>query len=147
VSLTKVSGGTYRATCTTRVLPAGRDTITAVYPGDASYATSTGRLTQTVNRAPTMLTASVRLSPQLAFVLTATLTASGRPLSGQPVSFSTGHTHLCTPHTGTRGVATCLLTGPQTRLAEQGNVAIRASYPGSASYRPSSATAALPRFP
>src|SRR6266704_7089851 len=34
-SLTKVSGRTYRATCTTRTLPAGRDTITAVYPGDA----------------------------------------------------------------------------------------------------------------
>jgi YVTN family beta-propeller protein len=146
-SLTKVSGRTYRATCTTRTLPAGRDTITAVYPGDASYARSAGTLTQTVTRAATALTASIGLSPREAFTLTATLTASGRPLSGQPVSFSTGPTHLCTPHTGTRGVATCVLTGPQTRLAEQNNVAIRASYPGSASYRPSSATAALPRFP
>ena len=146
-SLTKVSGRTYRATCTTRTLPAGRDTITAVYPGDASYATSAGLLTQTVTRAPTALTASIGLTPQLTFTLTATLTASGRPLSGQPVSFSTGPTHLCTPHTGTRGVATCVLTGPQTRLAEQDNDTIRASYPGSTNYRPSSATVIPPRFP
>jgi DNA-binding beta-propeller fold protein YncE len=48
VSLTPVGGLTYRATCTTRALPAGRDTITAAYPGDAGYAPSTGRLTQTV---------------------------------------------------------------------------------------------------
>jgi len=143
-SLTTVSGRTYQATCTTGTLPAGRDTITAVYPGDASYAASAGMLTQTVTRAPTALTASVRLSLQLAFILAATLTASGRPLSGQPVSFSTGPTHLCTPHTGTRGVATCLLTAAQTLLAEQDNDTIRASYPGSANYRPSSATAALP---
>ena len=146
VSLTQVSGGTYHATCTTRTLPAGRDTITAVYPGDASYATSAGALTQTVTRAPTALTARIGLSPRLRFILTATLTASGRPLRGQPVSFRTGRIHLCTPHTGTRGVASCVLTGPQTSLAEQDHGIIRASYLGSTSYRPSSATAALPRF-
>jgi YVTN family beta-propeller protein len=146
VSLTQVSGGTSHATCTTSTLSAGRDTITAVYPGDASYATSTGRLTQTVARAPTALIARVGLSPRPGFTLTATLTASGRPLSGQPVSFSAGHTHLCTPHTSTRGVAICVLTGAWTRPAGQDNGTIRASYPGNTSYRPSSATAALPRF-
>ena len=51
VPLTHVKGRTYRATCSARARPAGRDTITAVYPGDASYATSTGRLTQTVTNA------------------------------------------------------------------------------------------------
>ena len=141
VSLTNVSGSTYRAACATRTLPAGRDTVTAVYPGDASYAASAGSLTQTVARAPTVLTARIGLSPRLAFTLTAKLTGSGRPLSGQPVSFSTGQTHLCTPDTGARGLARCMLTGPQTRLAEQDEDAIRASYPGSASYRPSSAIA------
>jgi hypothetical protein len=69
------------------------------------------------------------LSPRLAVTLTATLTASGRPLSGQPVTFSTGRTHLCTPHTATRGVATCVLTATQARLAAQDNGLIRASYP------------------
>ena len=146
VSLTHVSGGTYHATCTTSTLQAGRDTITAVYPGGASYATSAGALTQTVTRAPTTLTARIGLSPRLGFILTATLTASGRPLSGQPVSFSAGSTHLCTPHTSTRGVASCVLTGPQIRPAGQDNDLIRASYPGNTSYRPSSATAVLLRL-
>jgi DNA-binding beta-propeller fold protein YncE len=146
VSLTQVSGGTSHAACSTRTLSAGPDTITAVYPGDASYATSTGRLTQTVARAPTTLTARIALSPRPGFILTATLTASGRPLSGQPVSFSAGPTHLCTPHTGTRGEATCAVTGPWTRPAGQDNGIIRASYPGNITYRPSSATAAPPRF-
>jgi YVTN family beta-propeller protein len=144
VPLTLVSGSTYQATCTTRALPAGRDTITAAYPGDTSYATSAGTLTQTVTRAPTALTASIRLSPHQAITLTATLTASGRPLSGQPVTFSTSHTHLCTPHTSTRGVATCALTASQARQARQDHDTIRAGYPGNTSYQPSSATAAPP---
>jgi YVTN family beta-propeller protein len=144
VPLTHVNGRTYRATCTTRVLPAGRDTITAAYPGDASYAASAGRLTQTVTRARSTLTARIGLSPRLAFTLAATLTASGRPLSGQPISFSTGHTHRCTRDTSSRGVATCALTASQARLAAQDNGLIRASYPGSASYQPSSTTAAPP---
>ena len=144
VPLTHVTGRTYQAACATTALPAGRDTITAVYPGDARYATSAGTLTQTVTRAPTALKASIRLGPHQALTLTATLTAAGRPLSGQPVSFSTGHTHLCTPDTSTRGVATCVLTGPQTRQAGQDHGTIRASYPGNSSYQPSSAIAAPP---
>jgi YVTN family beta-propeller protein len=147
VSLTRVSGSTYHAACTTRALPAGRDTITAVYPGDASYATSAGGLTQSVTRAPTALTARIGFSPRLGITFTATLTASGRPLSGQPVSFSIGRTHLCTADTSTRGVATCALTSRQKSLAEQDIGTIRASYPGSASYLPSSADAALPWVP
>lgn len=51
VPLTLVSGRTYQATCTTTALPAGSGTITAVYPGDASYAPSAGTLTQAVTRA------------------------------------------------------------------------------------------------
>jgi YVTN family beta-propeller protein len=149
--LTKVSGSTYDATCTNRILPGGRDTITAVYPGDASYGTSSGLFTQTVTRVPTALTASIRLSFQRPFTLTETVTAtltttpaaSGSPLSSQPVSFSTGSTHLCTSHTGTGGVATCVLTGPQTYLVGQNNDTIKASYPGNTNYRPSSATAVL----
>jgi hypothetical protein len=50
VPLTHVKGRTYRATCSARARPAGRDTITAVYRGDASYATSASTLTQTVTR-------------------------------------------------------------------------------------------------
>jgi YVTN family beta-propeller protein len=52
VPLTYVIGSTYQATCTTTALPAGRDTITATYPGDASYTTSVGTLTQTITGPP-----------------------------------------------------------------------------------------------
>jgi YVTN family beta-propeller protein len=148
VRLTHVSGRIYRATCTTKGLPAGRDTITAGYPGDASYAPSAGTLTQSVTRAPAALTARIGLSPRLAFTLAATLTASGRPLSCQPVSFSTGHTLLCTRDISSRGVATCVLTASQGLLAVQDNGLIRASYPGNTSYQSSSATAVpVPAFP
>ena len=99
-------------------------------------------------RAPTALTARIGLSPRL--TLTATLTAAGQPLSGQPVSFSTGPTHLCTRDTSTRGVANCVLTLWQTVQVLQALQAghdhdnIRASYPGNTSYQPSSATAGPP---
>ena len=113
VPLTHLTGRTYQATCTTTALPAGRDTITAAYPGDASYAASAGTLTQAVTRAPTVLTARTRPGPHQAITVTAALTASGRPLSGQPVAFSTRHARLCTPDTSSRGVATCALTPPR----------------------------------
>jgi len=147
VSLTQVSGSKYHATCTTKALAAGRRMITAVYPGDASYATSAGTLTQTITRAPSALTERIRLSPQQAITLTATLTSSGRPLSGQPVSFSTGPTQLCILDTSTTGVATCVLTGPQSLLAEHDYDTIRARYPGSTGYRPSSTAATPPPLP
>jgi YVTN family beta-propeller protein len=72
------------------------------------------------------------------------LTASGSPVSGQPVSFSTGTTQLCTPDTSTKGMATCTLTAAQTVLAEHDHDPILASYPGNANYQPSSATLTPP---
>jgi YVTN family beta-propeller protein len=147
VSLAHVSGGTYRAHCATKTLPVGRTTVTAVYRGDAGYAASTGRLTQTVAKAPTALTERISRGPHSRFTLTARLTTSGRPLGGQPVAFSTGNTHLCSARTSKLGVASCVLTEPKTRPAEPDKEILRASYPGNASYRPASATVPLLRFP
>jgi YVTN family beta-propeller protein len=143
VSVTHAGGRTYKARCATTALPAGFATITAAYSGDTRYAASDGTLTQTVARARTALTARFRTAHQ-ELILLATLTASGRRLSGQPVSFSTGNTQLCTPDSSTRGVATCTLTAPQTLLAEQDHDPILASYPGTTSYQPSSATMSPP---
>jgi hypothetical protein len=92
-------------------------------------------------RTPTALTERIGLRPHRALTLTATLTAGGRPLRAQPVTFTVGQTLLCTPHTSTRGVATCVLTAAQ---AGRHHGPIRASYPGNASYQPSSATATPP---
>jgi len=91
-------------------------------------------------RTPTALTAHISLSPHLALV-TATLTASGRPLSGQPISFSIGRTFLCTRHTSTRGIAVCVLTDAQARQVAHHHGVIQATYPGNTSYQPSSAIA------
>ena len=65
VSLAHVSGSTYHAHCATKTLPVGGTTITAVYRGDAGYAASTGKLTQTVTRAPTALTEHIGLRAAL----------------------------------------------------------------------------------
>jgi len=54
---------------------------------------------------------------------------------------------MCTQKASTLGVATCVLTGPEVVLAAKGKGAIRASYPGSASYLPASAATVLPGFP
>ena len=147
VRLAHVSGSTYRASCATQSLPVGRSTITAVYPGDAGYAASSGRLVQTVARAPTAVTERINSGPHPKFTLIAKLTASARPLGGQPVAFSTGHTHLCSSRTNSLGVASCAITEPRARPAERDtDIVVRASYPGSTDYRPSSATAVLPQF-
>ena len=141
VPLTHSGGSTYKAKCAATALSAGFNTITAAYPGDTGYAASAD--TQTVARASTALTMSFTTAHK-ELTLTAHLTASGSPLSGQPVSFTTGSTQLCAPGTSASGVATCTLTSAQTLLAENDHDPILASYPGDASYRPSSAATLTP---
>jgi DNA-binding beta-propeller fold protein YncE len=114
---------------------------------DTAYVANFGHDTVSVisaPRAPTALTERIGLGPHRALILTATLTAGGRPLGGQPVSFTAGPTRLCTRDTSTRGVATCVLTAAWARRAAHHHGIIRASYPGNASYQPSSATARPP---
>jgi Bacterial Ig-like domain (group 3) len=135
------------ATAAAVLVPGLALAVCAAAAGDASYATSAGTLTQTITRTRTALTERIRLSPQQAITVTATLTSSGRPLGGQPVSFGTGPTQLCTPDTSITGVATCVLTGPQALLAEHDTDTIRARYPGSTGYRPSSTAAVPPPLP
>jgi YVTN family beta-propeller protein len=137
VSLAHVSGSTYHAHCATKTLPVGGTAITGVYHGDAGYAASTGKLTETVAKAPTALTEHITSGPHSRFTLAAKLTASGSPLGGQTVAFSTGTKHLCSAHTNSLGAAGCAFTGSKNEI-------LRASYPGNASYRPSSATVKAP---
>jgi YVTN family beta-propeller protein len=51
VPLSRVRHRTYRAACTTRALPPGRDNVVAAYSGDAEYGPSVGAVTQIVRRA------------------------------------------------------------------------------------------------
>jgi YVTN family beta-propeller protein len=93
---------------------------------------------------PTALTARIHLGPHYRFTLIAELTSSRRPVSGQAVSFSTGHTHLCAPLTNTHGVASCVLTVPQTLLVQHDHDSVFARYLGNTSYQPSATIAAPP---
>jgi YVTN family beta-propeller protein len=141
VALTQVSGSKYRATCTTTALPAGEKvTVTAVYPGDASYGTATGTLTQTVKRAPTTLTARIHVGKHGQYDVIALLTGAGQRVNGEPVSFSTGSTHLCTPVTNARGRANCVLTSAQTSLVQKDKDTVRATFAGDTNYKTSTTT-------
>jgi hypothetical protein len=145
VSLTNI-GGNWQATCTTNNLPVGPNTIQAAYSGDSGYSPSSTTITQRVFKDPTNLSASIYFNSGQTFTVTATLTSFGGPVSGEPVSFSTGFHHLCTATT-TFGVARCVLTGSQTLLVEENNFTITAVYPGSATLGASFATAHISMFP
>jgi YVTN family beta-propeller protein len=58
---------------------AGRDTITAAYPGDPGYAPAAATLTQTITRAPTTLTERTRTTPHHTLTLTATCATAAQP--------------------------------------------------------------------
>jgi len=92
-------------------------------------------------RAPTTLTARIHVGGHGLYTLLATLTGAGHRVSGEPVSFSTGSTHLCTPDTGTRGIATCALTSAQTSLVQKDKDTIRATFSGDTNYKTSTTTA------
>jgi hypothetical protein len=147
------------ATYTTSALAAGMHSITAVYSGDADYASSTSAATTvTVTAAPTTLAVApavlyLRVTPlpisiQLSLgVLSATLTSNGQPVAGQTITFEANagsHPVLCAGTTNGNGVASCSsgLTGLTETLLSGG---IEAVYAGSASYQASSGTAGLLR--
>ncbi|TSB32070.1 Ig-like domain repeat protein [Streptomyces benahoarensis] len=138
------------ATFTTATLSAGSHTLTAVYSGDGNFTGSSGTyITQViVATVPTSLTATpaiVNLHPPRphAGILTATLTnaATGHPIPGQPITFSTGNVQLGTSTTNARGTATwnAILQLPLIIL----NRGYTATYPGSSVYRPATALAGI----
>ncbi len=97
----------------------GQHTVVATYSGSADFGSSTVQSILTVGQAPTTLTAS---APSLSgegqqYLLRATLTTEGNPLSGESVSFTALGSPLCQTTTNNAGVATCTvdsgsLSGP-----------------------------------
>jgi len=90
-----LSGGT--ASYTTLALPVGTDSITAVYSGDANDAASTSAvLTQSVNKAATIVTVTSSLNPST-FGQSVTLSAAVTPSTATgTVQFLNGSTVLGT---------------------------------------------------
>ena len=83
------SGYPGTATCTTTIIPAGTDTITATYNGDGNHATAAGSLSggQTVNQASQTITVSVPAPPTATNGSSFTVVATGGG-SGNPVVFT-----------------------------------------------------------
>jgi hypothetical protein len=146
--------GATTVSITTNGLSVGSHTINAIYSGDASFATSTGSLTQTVNAASTSSTVAITSSANprkvgLSVTLTATVTAPAGGVTGT-VEFFDGSTSI-----GTATVTSNKATLTTSTLATGGH-AITARYAGNATVPPSvspvfvetiTATTSTPRTP
>ncbi|MGW7575736.1 IPT/TIG domain-containing protein [Streptomyces sp. NPDC054765] len=117
---------------------AGSVTVTVTTPGGSAS------IPFTYTRDRTQLTATpaiVQIFPPhpYAGILTATLTDldTGRPIAGQPITFTTGGTILCTSVTDAQGEAVCpaILALPLIIL----NRGYTATYAGSSNYQPATA--------
>lgn len=147
VSLSSNDG---KAICETNGLTPGTHQIEAAYSGDSNYAPSDGTLTQTVNRAPTRLTAQpaiASLNPPDLEVLNLSVTLvdaqNGQPLADKTVSMSAGSAQLCTATTNSNGTAAC--TATNGALAVLTNDGYTATFAGDTLYTASTATAELVR--
>ena len=134
-----LAAGKHQATCTTRSLPVGADSITAVYTGDTAYAGSTGTLTQTIRRAPTHLTPDLAFNYRQTFTVYGTLDSLGAPVSGQRLTFSTGPARLCSATTNGRGVASCVLSYAKSVAIRQNSGRYTVHFTGTSGYYPSAA--------
>jgi Bacterial Ig-like domain (group 3) len=124
-------------TTTPTQLPAGTQSITAVYSGDSTHAGSTSPVfTQTVNKATTTTALTSQPNPSTAgqsVTLTATVSATAGTPAGN-VQFKAGRTILGTASLSS-GVATLNYT-----FTQAGTFTIQATYQGSANYLNSSGT-------
>src|SRR5208337_850213 len=144
---TEVLSTSGKATLTTKALPAGQDTITAVYSGDTNFATSTSAaVNQLVNKDSTSMTkVSSTANPSVygqsvTFSTTVQAMTPGSGVPTGPVTFYDGpNTVLGTATLNSSGVARFKNSG----LAP-GSYTITASYLGDSNFMaPTTAPAAL----
>jgi sugar lactone lactonase YvrE len=117
-------------------LPAGSNTISAIYSGDSNFAGSTGMLPLSIGLAPTTtgfassVTSATPVPPGTSVTFTATISSS--VASATPtgtVSFMSGSTVLGTAPVGTTGVATFT-----SSALPQGTYAVDAVYSGDSGF-------------
>jgi large repetitive protein len=136
-SLSLVGGVSYQATCTTSSLPAGSNTVTATYTGDATYAQSAGTITEEVG--PTTATVSSSLNPSTAgqpVTFTATVSPSD---GGGTVSFTAGGNPIsgCPAESLTLAAGSYQATCTTSSLSA-GSIVVSAAYSGDTNYGGSS---------
>jgi hypothetical protein len=121
------------ASLATSGLAVGNHQLTAVYSGDATYATSTSAIDlHPVTKAPTLITTSYA-APKI----TATLTSPQGPLAGKTLTVKSGSSTICTIVTGANGTGTCTLgLGPQLSVNVNGYTVL---FAGDGSYLPTNA--------
>ena len=137
-TLAKLSLNNGVATYTTATLTVGTKSITAVYSGDTTYATSTSAvLSQLINKATTTTALTSSLNPStsgqsVTFTATVSPEYSGTPAGS--VTFKLGSTRLATV-TMSGGAASYT-----TSTLPTGSDAINATYGGSANFATTSAS-------
>jgi hypothetical protein len=134
-----LSSGTATYTTQPTQLPAGTDSITALYAGDSTHAPSTSPVfTQTVAKASTSTALTSAPNPSAVnqtVTLTATVTApTGLPVPTGKVQFTNGAKVLGTV-TVTNGTAAL-----NTTFTKKGSFTLKAAYQGSGNYLSSSGT-------
>ena len=125
------------ATLTTSDLSVGSHPITATYGGTADLATSSGSVTQVVNKAETTTELTSSKNPSQvgdAVTFTATVTSGGGPQTSGSVTFAVDGTDQPAVPVDADGTATFT-----TATLAAGTHTIRAAYGGTASFATSSA--------
>jgi hypothetical protein len=124
----------------TASLTVGSHAVTATYSGNANFASSTGTLTQVVNKSPTTTTYTGPTTSDYhdAFTASATLTGfGGAALAGKQLTFSLGAgtgTETCSALTNGSGIAQCTLIPNEAA----GSYTLTASFAGDGDYLASS---------
>jgi Bacterial Ig-like domain (group 3)/FG-GAP-like repeat len=122
------------ATLNTTTLPAGVDSVTAVYPGDANFTAATSppvTITVIATTTTTLVALPTSLVVGQTLTLTATVTPGGGPAPAGTVTFFSGAVSLGSAALNAGGVATLTL------MPTQGIYSITAAYGGSTSDEPS----------
>ncbi len=92
-------------------MPVGTHSVSARFSGDASFAASREWMTFSVSQAPTSMVVSSPAQVGDSFVLQATLTSEGAPVSGGVVWFAVEGSELCQGTTDASGQISCNVDG------------------------------------
>jgi hypothetical protein len=118
-------------------MPVGTHSIGARFSGDAGFGPSRGRLRYAVNQAPTSLVVAspAQVADSSEFVLQATLTSEGAPVSDGVVWFAADGNELCQGTTDASGQISCNAEGQSSSPAVS-STDLTATFEGDSAHLP-----------